>query len=195
MAPEYISSVLPKDIHIYYVDDILIASQTFIEHIRNIQWVFDKILNANLTLKYSKCHFAKPRIKFLSHYISDGGFSMDPEKTQAISKFPEPWNRKDLQSFIGFCNFYKKFSQNHSTLLVPLACLLKKGVPWEFGQSERMVFQEIKNVFSKQVSLTHPDFNKTFCVQTTLLSMIIIYLFYKVFNFLTTKWYIIICRY
>jgi len=90
MAPKYISSVLPKDIHIYYVDDILIASQTFIEHIRNIQWVFDKILNANLTLKYSKCHFAKPRIKFLSHYISDGGFSMDPEKTQAISKFPEP---------------------------------------------------------------------------------------------------------
>lgn len=136
-------NILVRYLHIY-VDDILIASQTFIEHIRNIQWVFDKILNANLTLKYSKCHFAKPRIKFLGHYISDEGFSMDPEKTQAISEFPEPRNRNDLQSFIGFCKFYRKFSQNHSALLVPLAHLLKKGVPWEFGQSERKVFQEIK---------------------------------------------------
>jgi len=91
---------------------------------------------------------------------------MDPEKAQAISEFPEPRNRKDLQSFIGFCNFYRKFSQNHSTLLLPLAGLLKKGAPWEFGQSERTTFQEIKNVFSQQVSLTHPDFNKTFSIQT-----------------------------
>lgn len=53
-----IYSIIPNDVHVY-VDDILISSETFEKHLQSLEWVFDKIANANLTLKYKKCHFVK----------------------------------------------------------------------------------------------------------------------------------------
>lgn len=158
-------SPLPNDIHTY-VDDILISSASFEDHVRTLEWVCEKISLAGLTLKFKKCHFNREKIKFLGHFISAGGVVMDPDKVQALKNFPEPRNRKDLQAFFGFCNFYRKFSQNHSALLHPLSHLLKKETCWFFKNNEKEAFEKIKSTFSDQVALTHPNFNKTFCIQT-----------------------------
>lgn len=164
-TPDLISSILPEDIHIY-VDDILIASETFEQHMNSLQWVFERISLAKLTLKFKKCHFMQKQIKFLGHLISPGGMTMDSDKIIAIQQFPEPRNKKDLQSFFGFCNFYRKFSKNHSSLLHPLSHLVKKGVTWKFAEGEKTAFNKIKSAFSNQILLTHPDFNIKFCIQT-----------------------------
>lgn len=155
----------PNDIHTY-VDDILVSSQSFQNHLISLDWIFQKISLSGLTLKFKKCHFFKAQIKFLGHFVSVSGTIMDPEKVVALKKFPEPRNKKDLQSFFGFCNFYRKFSQHHSQLLHPLSHLLKKGVPWSFKNEEKIAYDKIKDAFSAQIALTHPDFNLPFCIQT-----------------------------
>lgn len=155
----------PNDIHTY-VDDILVSSHSFKNHLINLEWIFQKISSSGLTLKFKKCHFFKTQIKFLGHLISSSGTIMDPDKVSALKNFPEPRKKKDLQSFFGFCNFYRKFSQNHSQLLNPLSHLLKKNVPWSFKNEEKSCFNKIKNAFCNQVALTHPNFNRPFCIQT-----------------------------
>lgn len=155
----------PDDVHIY-VDDILISSPSFEQHLITLEWIFSKISQAGLTLKLKKCNFNKKQIKFLGHFISPKGMIMDPDKVRALLNFPEPRNRKDLQSFFGFCNFYRKFSINHSSLLHPLSHLLCKDTPWTFTEQNKVDFQKIKTAFSHQISLTHPNFNIPFCIQT-----------------------------
>jgi len=152
-----------NDIHTY-VDDILISSPSFNDHIITLKWIFNKISQASLNLKFKKCHFNKQQIKFLGHFISSG-MLMDPDKVKAIQNFPDPRNKKYLQSFFGFCNFYRKFSQNHSFLLHPLSHLICKDTPWTFLEQNRLAFIKIKTVFSNQISLTHPNFNIPFCLQ------------------------------
>lgn len=156
---------LPNDIHTY-VDDMLVSSCSFETHVITLAWVFEKISRAGLTLKLTKCHFNKQTIKFLGHFVSATGIVMDPDKILALKEFPEPRNKKDLQSFLGFCNFYRKFSQNHSSLLFPLSHLIKKETQWSFTEHERHAFNQIKTAFSQQVALTHPNFNEPFCIQT-----------------------------
>jgi len=155
----------PNDIHTY-VDDILVSSPSFETHLETLEWIFHKISLAGLTLKFKKCHFHKKQIKFLGHFISPTGMIMDPDKINALQNFPEPRNKKDLQSFFGFCNFYRKFSQNHASLLHPLSHLICKDTPWIFTEQDKIAFQKIKTAFSRQVSLTHPNFNIPFCIQT-----------------------------
>lgn len=155
----------PNDIHTY-VDDILVSSPSFESHLDTLEWIFHKISQSGLTLKFKKCHFIKQQIKFLGHFISPKGMVMDPDKIKALQNFPEPRNKKDLQSFFGFCNFYRKFSQNHSSLLHPLSHLICKDTPWAFTEQNKLDFQKIKDAFSLQISLTHPNFNIPFCIQT-----------------------------
>lgn len=155
----------PNDVHTY-VDDMLLSSLSFESHLNTLAWIFHKISLAGLTLKFKKCNFNKQQIKFLGHFISPKGMIMDPDKVKALQNFPEPRNKKDLQSFFGFCNFYRKFSQNHSSLLHPLSHLICKDTPWTFTEQNKQDFQKIKNAFSLQISLTHPNFNIPFCIQT-----------------------------
>lgn len=155
----------PNDLHVY-VDDLLIASKSNADHFTLLRWIFKKVSDAGLTLKYNKCFFHRSRIKFLGHFVSGQGLIIDPEKVNAIKNFPTPRNRKDLQSFFGFCNFYQKFSQSHSSLLHPLSHLLKKETPWSFTEKEQEVFDTIKSAFARQIALTFPNFQTPFGIQT-----------------------------
>lgn len=91
---------------------------------------------------------------------------MDPDKVKSVLEFPVPRNKKELQSFLGFCNFYRKFSSKHSSIVQPLSHLLKKGVLWKFGEKENIAFQQIKETLSNSIQLTHPNFNMPFNIQT-----------------------------
>jgi len=90
---------------------------------------------------------------------------MDPSKLSAIHDFPVPRHKKDLQSFIGFCNFYRKFTDHHASLIGPLIALLKKGVPWRFNEVDLVNFNSVKSAFAERF-LAHPDFKSEFYLQT-----------------------------
>jgi len=79
-----------------------------------------------MILKLSKCEFLPKKVKFLGHIVIPFGMSIDPSKLQAIREFPQPRNKKELQSFIGFCNFYRKFLCQHASIISLLIELLKK---------------------------------------------------------------------
>ncbi|VDI31060.1 Hypothetical predicted protein [Mytilus galloprovincialis] len=118
-------------IALVYVDDILIFSKSFEEHLNHLQLVFDRLISAGLTLKPSKCLFARPEVIYLGHKISKKGVQADISKVEAVESFPVPKTEKNVRSFLGLTNYYRKFIKGYSHLSTPLNRLLRKDVPFE----------------------------------------------------------------
>ena len=92
---------------ILYLDDILIFSYTLEEHHKTVRAVLQKLIENNLFAKLSECEFDKDEVEFLVHIISGIGVSTDPKKIKTIEEWPIPQNVKDVQRFIGLCNYYR----------------------------------------------------------------------------------------
>lgn len=155
---------ISKDLHVY-VDDLLVSSTSFEEHLSRLRLIFYKIRLSGMTLKLKKCEFLRQKIKFLGHIVTPYGTTMDPNKLRAIHEFSAPRNKKELQAFIGFCNFYRKFADHHASKISPLIDLSKTGVAWRFGPNELELFESAKQAFTEQY-LSHPDFQQDFYIQT-----------------------------
>lgn len=109
-----------------FVDDLVCKSSNVHEHLKHLELLFKRFRENGLTLNFNKCKFFKKEIKFLGHIISNEGIRIDPDKIQTIKDFPQPKNLKQLQSFLGFINFYSKFTDKHAQTTQPLYNLLKK---------------------------------------------------------------------
>lgn len=126
-----------------YLDDIIVYSNTFEEHLARLRRVFERIRKAGLTLKPSKCAYAKSQTKVLGHVISSEGIAPDQSKLIAIKKFPRPHNVKSVQSFLGLCNYYRKFVKDFSKIARPLYDITKSsGFQW--SDSQEKAFSTLK---------------------------------------------------
>lgn len=117
---------LEKKNMLVYVDDICVISKDFDSHLQHLKDLFGRLRNAGLTLNPKKCHFAAKEVIFLGHLISKQGIQVDPNKTKIIDTFPIPKKIKDIRSFLGMCNYYRRFIKSFSTLVEPLNKLLRK---------------------------------------------------------------------
>lgn len=99
-----------------YLDDVVIFSATFEQHIERLRLVLEAIRSANLTIKPEKCQFAFEELRFLGHVISAQGVRPDPEKTAAVAKFSTPIDKKSVRRFLGLCSYYRRFVYNFSKL-------------------------------------------------------------------------------
>lgn len=149
-----------------YVDDLLLASPTLEEHLRHIKIVLEKLKSANMTINLAKCSFIRDEVKFLGHILTPNGIKPDPEKVEAITKFPRPTKLKQLRAFLGLCNYYRKYCKNYSDFTRKLGHLLKKGSSWIWRQAEEDSFNQIKEQFLTDVMLIHPDPNATYILET-----------------------------
>lgn len=111
-----------------YVDDILVFSNSFEDHLKHMGQIFNHLQSAGLTRKPSKCHFALPEVKYLGHILSKDGNKVDLSKIDAVQSFPNPKNQKELRSFLGLCNYYRRFVKRYSKITSPLNALLSKDV-------------------------------------------------------------------
>ena len=140
-----------------YLDDILVYSNSEEEHLRHLQLVFDILKEKQLYAKASKCELFRERIGFLGFIIEQSTIKTDPAKIEAIKTWPEPTTVREVRSFLGLANFYRKFIHNHSKLAKPLTDLLKstefhekfghkftKTAKLEFGEKEKQAFAELK---------------------------------------------------
>ncbi|MCY3927570.1 MAG: reverse transcriptase family protein, partial [Acidobacteria bacterium] len=133
-----------------YLDDIIVFSATFEEHLHRLATVLQRLQAANLKLKPAKCHFAQSKVEYLGHIISGNGIQVDPKKTTAISDYPVPANVKQLKQFLGLANYYRKFIQNYASVAEPLHKLLRKnsgGYGWneQCQQSFNLLKQKLVN--------------------------------------------------
>src|SRR5258707_311467 len=142
-----------------YIDDILIYSDSIDQHQDHVQEVLRRLQEAGLYMNPKKCNFHTDTVEYLGFILTPTGLHMDPAKVAVIQNWLEPRNVCDMQSFLGFMNFYHCFIVDYSQMTLPLTNLCKKATPWNFGQKETTVFRTLKNAFSTAPVLCHwaPD--------------------------------------
>ena len=149
-----------------YLDDIIIFSVTFEEHIQHLQQIFQQLRKAGLKLGRDKCEFGKTELAFLGHIVSGNGIAPDPSKIEKIRDFPIPKTLTELRGFLGLASYYRRFIQNFSTIAAPLHRLLRKDVFYEWTEVQQSGFKYLKNCLITAPILVYPDFSKKFLVFT-----------------------------
>jgi transposase InsO family protein len=163
-----------------YLDDIVVYSQTYEEHLERLQAVFERLKEAGLKLKPSKCKFFQKTIKYLGHVASEQGISVDPEKTKVVQKWPVPTNLTEVLSFLGFVGFYRRFLKNFSRVAKPLNDLnqgagkvgrkkklrKKLAVPFVWGPKQQEAFEELIRLCTTAPVLAFADYSKPFILHT-----------------------------
>jgi len=104
------------------------------EHDRVTRLVLERLRQYKLYLRHDKCEFAKTKIEYLGLIISHGQAEMDPVKIAGVVEWPTPDNKKEVQSFLGFTNFYRRFIQGFLDLARPMFDLTRKDSAWRWGK-------------------------------------------------------------
>lgn len=154
------------DFVVVYLDDIVIYSRTLEEHVNHLSLVLSQLRKYTLYVKMEKCEFAQQEIRFLGHLVSKNQVRMDPKKVQAIVDWQAPRHVKDLRSFLGLANYYRKFIAGYSKKAASLTDLLKKDAKWVWSKQCEEAFQNLKNAIASEPILKLPDFELPFEVHT-----------------------------
>ncbi|KMQ83753.1 reverse ribonuclease integrase, partial [Lasius niger] len=149
-----------------YLDDIVVVTSTFEEHLQWLKRVLDRIRDAGLTINPEKSKFCRSQVKYLGFLVQQDGLSVDPEKTTSIVEYPAPRNIKQLRRFIGMASWYRRFIPQCATKLEPLTRLLKKNHSWEWGDNQKAAFESIKECITSPPILACPKFELPFVLQT-----------------------------
>jgi len=149
-----------------YIDDIIVFSPDVESHLEHLKIILKKLQDAGLYAKLEKCEFCVPFLDFLGHRISSDGILMDPKKVSSILEWPVPSNVKELQSFLGLTNYYRRFIPGFSLLCNPLNRLLKKHSKFVWTNDQQSAFDTIKSKFSSKPILAYPNRDLPFLVET-----------------------------
>ena len=140
-----------------YLDDILIYSEDPTEHELHVKKVLQRLRDAGLQADIKKCEFGVTRTKYLGFIISTDGIEVDPDKVAAVREWKEPTTVRGIQSFLGFCNFYRRFIRDYGVIARPLVRLTKTGIPFQFGPECWDAFEELKARLISASILRHYD--------------------------------------
>ena len=138
-----------------YLDDILIYSNSEEEHIQHVCEVLCRPRQHNLYTRANKCFFHDQTVEYLGYILSPSELTMAADKVQVIQDWPEPRKIKDIQSFLGFANFYRHFIPHYSNIAVLLTHLTRKGSAWDFSGKCRSAFNTLKKAFTTAPVLMH----------------------------------------
>uniref|UniRef100_A0A803TBM3 Gypsy retrotransposon integrase-like protein 1 n=1 Tax=Anolis carolinensis TaxID=28377 RepID=A0A803TBM3_ANOCA len=159
-----------------FLDDILIVSEDKEKHVKLVREVLQRLREAKLYAKLSKCEFNKTQIDFLGYRISPEGLAMDPAKVSDVKEWGVPQTRRQLQSFLGFANFYRSFIKGFAQITAPLTELLKTkgkgetakvkapGAKLSWTPECQKAFETLKECFTEGPILKHPDIRSPFII-------------------------------
>ena len=157
---------LAWNICLYYLDDIIVFSATWAEHIERLRAVFDRLRRANLKLGARKCHLAAREVSFLGYKVTPEGLEPEPRLMEAISKLPPPINVAEVRSFLGLVGYYRRFVKKFSDKAAPLNALLRKDQVWKWTQECQYAFETLKGEIASRPVSAYPDFSKPFRLYT-----------------------------
>jgi hypothetical protein len=156
--PQFVNSIFADLLDVcvvVYLDDILIYSDTPEEHTKHVKEVFQHLREQGLYCKLSKCKFSITTCEYLGYILSSDGLKMLSEKVKAIQDWPVPQKVKDIQSFLGFCNFYHRFIPSYSNITIPLTRLTRSKTKWVWSETAQKVFETLKEAFGTPIILHH----------------------------------------
>ena len=151
-----------------FIDDLLVASKTFSEHLNHLREVLQRLRAANLRLETRKCSLLREETTYLGHVISTGGIKPDPAKTRQVENYPHPTDATKVRQFVGLASFYRRFIPNFATVAAPLHYLTKKNVVFCWTPECEDAFQKLKKLLVTAPVLAYPRFGagQSFVLET-----------------------------
>ena len=165
MMNDIFQDLIQEGVLCVYLDDILIFTKSIAEHRQVTCIILERLCEHKLFLRHDKCDFETTTIEYLGLVISQGEIRMDPVKVAGVSQWPILTIRREVQSFLGFANFYRRFIEDFSHYAKPLFELTKKDRKWTWGEDEQLAFDEIKHHITSSPILCFADDSKPFRVE------------------------------
>ena len=157
---------LTWEICLAFLDDIIVMSKDFKEHIRRLRQVFDRLRGANLKLNPTKCHLFQSQVRFLGSIISGEGISPDPEKLRAIREWPIPVKTKDVRAFTALAGYYRRHIKNFAHIARPLYALQSPKVRFQWNPEHQKAFEALQQALSSAPIVGMPRDEGDFILDT-----------------------------
>lgn len=149
-----------------YIDDGLVYSDNFEDHVKNLDQVLTLAQQVNLSLSKAKCKFGYTELKLLGYIVGKEGFKMDQAKIERINSWPVPTNVAELRTFYGLLQYYRRFIPRFSEETQELNRLLKRNVKFFWDSESQKCFEKCKKLLTTEPVLAHPDFDRDFILYT-----------------------------
>ena len=163
---------------VIYLDDIIIFSKSYDQHLERLARVLQRLRENGLKLSPKKCKFLMGKVTYVGHVVSSAGVEADSSKTDKIQTWPKPRNAAEVRSFLGFAGYYRKFVKGFAQIARPLydlmPCLTKKSKKpkksetpaWIWGERQDQAFQQLKDALTLPPVLGYPDYQLPFELHT-----------------------------
>ena len=136
---------LTWEICLAFLDDVIVMSDSFEQHIERLERAFDRFRTSNLKLRADKCHLFQKKVKFLGSIVSEDGIEPDPEKIKAVKEWPRPKVLKDVRAFVALAGYYRRHVEHFAEIARPLHNLTRKNEPFVWGPAQQAAFEELKH--------------------------------------------------
>ena len=166
MMNDILHDLIMEGVVSVYLDDILIYTKDVEEHRRVTRLALDRLRQHKLYLRADKCEFEKTKIEYLGVIISHNRVEMDPVKVSGVSEWPIPENKKDVSSFLGFTNFYRRFIQGFSHHARPLFDLTRRDEKFNWSEDAQTAFDTMKSLITSSPVLTMPDNSRPYRLES-----------------------------
>lgn len=173
-APFTMSRLMDKAIgfdlepHVFvYLDDIVIASNTFEEHLRLLKIVAERLRKAGLTMSIEKSRFCRKQVVYLGYLLNENGVAIDASQIQPILDYAQPKTQEDIRRLMGLAGFYQRFIKNYSAITAPITDLLtKENKKFKWTKEAEDGFRQLKSVLTSAPILSNPDFSRMFTIES-----------------------------
>ena len=149
-----------------YVDNIVIASMNFKEHLAALENVLVWLTESNLSLRADKCQLGFKEMSLLGYIVNGKEVRPDPVNVEKLKKFPIPKTKKHIQRFMGIANFNRRFIKNFSEVVKPLTSVLSDKISFKWGDEQQKAFEQLKQMMCEAPRLHLPNWKKPFCMET-----------------------------
>ncbi|XP_070194787.1 uncharacterized protein [Littorina saxatilis] len=159
---------LKRDDVFHFMDDILIATESWEEHMVALKAVLQRLQDASISAKPSKCYVGYSELPYLGHGIGGGKRWPEADKVDKIKSATPPSTKKELRSFLGLCGFYRSYINSYASIAIPLTDMTKKSQPdkLKWDEQSRQSLEELKEAICKTPVLCMPDHEKEFVLRT-----------------------------
>jgi hypothetical protein len=154
------------EVCLVYLDDIVVFSADLDQHLVRLRQVLERLKNAGLKLKPSKCEVMRRSVEFLGHIVSEAGIGPHPKKISDVLDWPVPVCLRELRAFLGLCGYYRRFVKGFSHIAAPLYALTEKGRTFTWSEACQVAFDELKQHLTTAPILAMPIDNAPFVLDT-----------------------------